>query len=89
MNEQLAVNPTAPSTVVSPQELFNKVHIKVNFTFKGKVLIAYEKLKCIFKSDGGRERKNSLNVNSSRGDMAVYGLFLHFGDKPIIKNNKY
>lgn len=57
MNEQLAVSPIARSTVVSPQKLLNKVHIKVNFTFKGKVLIAPEKLKCIFKSDGEGERK--------------------------------
>lgn len=35
------------------------------------------------------KERNSLNVNSSRGDMAVYGLFLHFGDKHIVKNNKY
>lgn len=39
----------------------------------------------------GEKERNSLNVNSSRGDMAVYGLFLHFGfgDKHIVKNNKY
>lgn len=35
------------------------------------------------------KERNSLNVNSSRGDMVVYGLLLHFSNKHIVKNNKY
>ena len=48
------MNPTAPSTVLGPQKLLNKVHNKVDFIFKARTLkeviwMACEKLKCTSK----------------------------------------